>query len=94
MIIDIYELFPDGSLDTEVKVAEVSVEDGNVKLSCSDPSRQSLLEELFLEDLSRFVPGCDADGTERLALGSADHIQHLLDDELYGFSLGGKVRNP
>lgn len=88
-----------GVADPERKVADVKVDsDGQVRLFCHDPSREAVLKQLFLEDLSAFVAvgeaepgGCCADGVKTLSAGSSEALQQILEDELYGFSLVGRI---
>lgn len=98
MRIEIFELTLGGILDLERKVADIRVDGGGeIRIFCHDPRRERLLNDLFLNDAERFVavgePGGDvhADAVEVLPKGTREAIEQLLEDELYGFNLGGRI---
>ena len=97
MQVEIFEIMPGPEgwqLDLERRVALINVQEGT--FAFDDPTRERLVRGIFENDFSAFIPvapseGLHADGVTRLKAWAPETVRYILDEELYGHSLGGRI---
>lgn len=69
----------------------MNVRGGTIQVECHQPRFEATLSEIFTLNPSRFVVTSGQDVTEGLEVGSQKWLDHILREELYATSLGGRV---
>ena len=92
MIIEIFELLPGARLlDPDRPVALVHVPaQGPERVEELNPRRGQLVRDLFENDFSSFV--AEGDVVAEHKAWSHGAIEQILKEELYSFSLAGRIR--
>ena len=100
MLVKVYSLMPTDKgfvLDKDCLHCIITVKDGKGSFKFKNSSREKLIRELFDGPSSVFVSGGKApDGTHWDAMEShpawsIEAIEAIVNDELYGHSLGGTI---
>lgn len=86
MKIDIFELAKD-KIDPGKLVAQIDTDLREVRIL--NPVRGRIVQELFENDFSAFTARPDA--VTPFQAWSPEAIQQILQEELYSFSLGGRI---
>lgn len=100
MRVKVYELMPSNGrfvIDPDRVYCVITIENGNGTFKFLDPKREKLIRELFDGPSSSFVSGGITpegdhwDALETHPAWSAEAIQAIVEDELYGHNLGATI---
>ncbi len=91
MIVEVFELLPGGrELDPDRLVARVHLPlVGPGRVEVVNPQRAGIVQELFENDFSSFVG--EGDVVKEHTAWSPEAIHQILQEELYAYSLAGRV---